>query len=73
MQNLGIRIKLGAAFGAMWALAAAGIAIALPRMQGAGDGNARNLLVALGVAGLGVTRGRPYRSVRWPASSFWSR
>ncbi|BDB28147.1 hypothetical protein Tamer19_36390 [Cupriavidus sp. TA19] len=54
MQNLGIRIRIGAAFGAMWALAAVGIAIALPRMQGAGDGNARNLLVALGVAGLGV-------------------
>ncbi|WP_454737555.1 methyl-accepting chemotaxis protein [Cupriavidus necator] len=52
MQNLGIRIRLGAAFGAMWSLMAIGIAVAWPRMQDAAD--ARNLQLALAVGALAV-------------------
>ncbi|WP_354686813.1 methyl-accepting chemotaxis protein [Cupriavidus necator] len=52
MQNLGIRIRLGAALGAMWSLLAIGIAVAWPRMQDAAD--ARNLLLALAAGALAV-------------------
>ncbi|WP_316156481.1 methyl-accepting chemotaxis protein [Cupriavidus sp. BIC8F] len=69
MQNLGIRIRLGAAFGAMWSLMAIGIAVALPRMQDAAD--ARQLLIALGVGGLCLAVGAVWalaRSIEAPLS-----
>ncbi|UIF91298.1 methyl-accepting chemotaxis protein [Cupriavidus sp. UYPR2.512] len=62
MQNLGIRIRLGAAFGAMWSLMAIGIAVAMPRMQDAAD--ARRLLIALGVGGLCLAVGAVWALAR---------
>ncbi|NUO85037.1 MAG: methyl-accepting chemotaxis protein [Cupriavidus sp.] len=69
MQNLGIRIRLGAAFGAMWSLMAIGIAVALPRLQDGAD--ARRVLIALAAAALCVAVGAVWglaRSIEAPLS-----
>ncbi|KWR90461.1 methyl-accepting chemotaxis protein [Cupriavidus sp. IDO] len=58
MGNLGIRVRLGAAFGVMLLLMVSVIAVALPRLHGASDAAAsdfaRDLIMALGVAALFV-------------------
>ncbi len=66
LGNLGIRTRLGAAFGVVLLLMAAVIWVALAHLSGAGEGyaQARNLMFGLGIAALLVAAGSIYGLAR---------